>query len=502
MLPGLPLYLVVYYTIVYRIISRGYAVGDKLPSRSELAASFHTGEGTIRKALTLLAKQGYILIHSGSPPVVALDIGDPGVLEQMTPVLECRRGTLADIFNTYQFLLPSVIYWSVSKMNRPELLTLFKSICATLKASPDAFERLYLELIGHVLAKARNSSLCDYYLTTNLYMRLSTLTLGGNPEIMCSLLEVRCKLLRWFAARLRLSLTGREKIGRLHITAGIRWYINALVRILELDTEETACIKARSVFCNFEPKYMSVCLSVIEKIYAGQYRAGDFLPSDTTAAEEYGIAVLTARKAYKTLNKVGFTRTIPQVGTQVVFDAQNPSMRPYMLQNKGAQTRIGCFLDCLRFLKICIREAALYACRDLESLLADLLVLEKRGHPSAVFQMYNLICALDCIAKHTNSVNFYAYFSLIKPFLFFGAYPLLSEKTPQKDMDFSHEARQAFAHLKARETHAFAKCLENLLDQLVVRAEACYSGVKVRPQSLLFTMQFTDKTRDMGNENP
>lgn len=496
MLPELPLYLVVYYTILYRIISGVYTVGQKLPTRSELAADFSASEGTVRKSLALLAKQGYILNRSGSPSLVTLDVHDPSVLEHMASVFECRRGTLADILNTYQFVLPSVIHWGVSKMDRAELLALFQSMYAAIKALPEVFERLYLDLIFQMLSKTQNCSVYDYYVTTNLYLRLSTLTLTGNQHIRDGLLALRRKLLRWFAARLRLSLVGREKITRLHITAGIQWYIASLLRLLELEPEKIQGYPVRSTFCNFEPKYMSVCFSLIEKIYAGEYRTGDFLPSDTTAAVEYGVAVLTARKAYKALNEVGFTRTIPQVGTQVIFDARKPSLQPYMLQNTGAKTRISAFLDCLRFLKFCIREITLYACRNRESLLEDLLAVQKRCEDSSpVFQMYYLICALDCIVRHTHSVNFCAYFSLIKPYLFFGAYPLFSGDSPL----LCAEAQQAFSHLAARETHAFSKCFESIFNNLASKAEESYHDVAPPPYSPLFPKQFTREKDKTGN---
>lgn len=491
MLPELPLYLTVYYTILYQIASGVYVAGQKLPARSELAAAFSASEGTIRKALALLAQQGYILNRSGSPAVVALDVHDPAILKQMAPVFECRRGTVADILNTYQFLLPPAIQWSVEKMSRAEQLKLFNSMCMAIKAPPETFERLYLDLIAQMLAKTQNRSLCDYYVTTNWYIRLSSLTFGGDQKIVDSLVDLRRKLLRWFAARLRLSLMGREKITRLHITAGIQWYINSLVHILGLDSEKLQGCPPRSTFCNYEPKYMSLCFSLIEKIYAGEYRTGDFLPSDTTAAEEYGIAVLTARRAYKTLNEVGFTRTIPQVGTQVIFDARKPSVQPYMLQNPGAKIRIAAFLDCLRFLKICIRDITLYACRNREALLEDLLAVQERcQNSSAVFQMYYLICALDCIVKHTNSVNFYGYFSLIKPYLFFGAYPLFAENTLQNSTLLCAEAQQAFLHLEARETQGFSKCFENIFNNLALQAEESYRGVEPPSYSPLFPKQF------------
>ncbi|MFJ4931638.1 GntR family transcriptional regulator [Streptomyces sp. NPDC088736] len=66
------------------------------------------------------------------------------------------------------------------------------------------------------------------------------------------------------------------------------------------------------------PKYQRIADALREAIAAGQYAPGDRLPGESTLAEQYDVAPLTARQALKVLRVEGLVETKKGAGARVV----------------------------------------------------------------------------------------------------------------------------------------------------------------------------------------
>ena len=66
----LPRYKYIYEALRRRIADGVYAAGDLLPSENELCAAYEVTRPTVRKALELLATDGFIIRHQGKGSIV------------------------------------------------------------------------------------------------------------------------------------------------------------------------------------------------------------------------------------------------------------------------------------------------------------------------------------------------------------------------------------------------------------------------------------------------
>jgi len=62
---GIPRYLWVYDSLKNQIEAEDYKVGDFLPPEPELQRAFHVSRTTVRKAVEMLAQQGFVYIRQG-----------------------------------------------------------------------------------------------------------------------------------------------------------------------------------------------------------------------------------------------------------------------------------------------------------------------------------------------------------------------------------------------------------------------------------------------------
>ena len=68
-----------------------------------------------------------------------------------------------------------------------------------------------------------------------------------------------------------------------------------------------------------EPGYLweAVAAHITARIEAGELPPGGRLPGERDLATEYGVALMTARRAIKNLRERGLVRTLPSKGTFV-----------------------------------------------------------------------------------------------------------------------------------------------------------------------------------------
>ncbi|MEU2118863.1 winged helix-turn-helix domain-containing protein [Streptomyces sp. NPDC016459] len=65
------------------------------------------------------------------------------------------------------------------------------------------------------------------------------------------------------------------------------------------------------------PLYMQLAEVIAAKIETGEYAPDRMIPTPARLAEEYGIAVLTARRAMRELRERGLIITVPGKGSYV-----------------------------------------------------------------------------------------------------------------------------------------------------------------------------------------
>lgn len=91
-------------------------------------------------------------------------------------------------------------------------------------------------------------------------------------------------------------------------------------------------------------------MKLIRKIYAEDYRLGEFLPSAADLAEEYGVSVITIRRTLVLLGRLGLTETINGRGTRVI--PQEESVARQGLQAPAVRKNLKIFLQTVQMLAL------------------------------------------------------------------------------------------------------------------------------------------------------
>ena len=73
-----------------------------------------------------------------------------------------------------------------------------------------------------------------------------------------------------------------------------------------------------------EPIYAQITRQIKDKIFSGELKEGDALPSIRVLAKELRISVITTKRAYEDLEAEGFIHTMPGRGSFVA--PQNPEL--------------------------------------------------------------------------------------------------------------------------------------------------------------------------------
>src|SRR5512137_610788 len=87
---GIPRYLWVYDSLKNQIETEDYKVGDFLPPEPELQKTFRVSRTTVRKAVEMLAQQGFVYIRQGKGTQV-LDFKATQKLGNVTSFSETLR---------------------------------------------------------------------------------------------------------------------------------------------------------------------------------------------------------------------------------------------------------------------------------------------------------------------------------------------------------------------------------------------------------------------------
>ena len=78
------------------------------------------------------------------------------------------------------------------------------------------------------------------------------------------------------------------------------------------------------------PLYEQIQNDLIDKIQAGEYRAGDRIPSEKEIAEQYGVSRITAVKALTELSLNGYIHRVQGKGS--FANSLDKHLRPSALQ--------------------------------------------------------------------------------------------------------------------------------------------------------------------------
>lgn len=142
------------------ILSRRWAVGEKLPNEATLSAMLSVSRGTVREAVRVLASQGYLETRQGSGTYVL------SVADAAGPLVMARRAGLRDQFETRLALDTQAARLAAARHDAADIANLRALLAA--RGPSDGADRsgfIARDLAFHrgVVAASRNAVLIGMY---------------------------------------------------------------------------------------------------------------------------------------------------------------------------------------------------------------------------------------------------------------------------------------------------------------------------------------------------
>lgn len=164
--------------------------------------------------------------------------------------------------------------------------------------------------------------------------------------------------------------------------------------------------------------YTRIARDLMDKIRAGAYPEGCWLPSEAALAQQYGVCVSTARRAVATLRDLGYGQTVNAKGTRVI--PQEGGALTRCMKNKRYARDALEYLSGLQLMTIAIRPAALLAFeemsekdrRELSTLARDDGGIPLDGLTSGVIDrlplppLRNILCEVNRMLRWGNYFSF------------------------------------------------------------------------------------------------
>lgn len=417
MLLDIPAYHLVQISLLYGIISMPDSLGKQLPSRSQLADIYSTSENTIRKALSALQRQGIIAHGKGHVARVLFDSQNPLHWRRLSKDYPIRQDKIAEITDAYRFVLPPFWLLGLARMKREQINDFLGKIRAILNGPEEEFWPLSCFYLALFLHTSRNNEVVYYYVLTQLSVHCSFRNLS--QEEQARVIANRKRMYAWLVQQVQAYLDNGivPRVGQLFRC--VDWYFQQVGSILTqaplICTQQTV----QPLFYDFQQKHLQICLYFAHHIFLGNLRNGVTLPSDCAAANQFGVAVTTARRAYQMLADLGFAQTIARVGTQAIFPPRPVDGVQWSMEE--TQINACAFLECIEFFRRHIRRVALFTAQraaKLEESLPTLLPAVKTQTPAywCVFFLeftYHIMCGYG-------NETYSSYYKLMCSMLFFG----------------------------------------------------------------------------------
>lgn len=148
----------IYEQVKGLILSGELKPGDRLPSERNMMELFQRSRPTIREALRMLERSGYIRAIAGSNGAVVLELNDKSLEENMEDALQVGKITLAELSEYRMTSEVATVAWA-AKRRTPEDLAQMQALLNAMEATVDnfdAFTDLDPQFHGLLAQAARN----------------------------------------------------------------------------------------------------------------------------------------------------------------------------------------------------------------------------------------------------------------------------------------------------------------------------------------------------------
>lgn len=338
------LYKLIYEYFETRLLYGYYACGESLPSIARISAMFRMAPGTVRSALALLEKKGYIRIDARKTARVIYEVPETGVRENAALYFVPRRDGILDLEESGKLLLQPLWEEGLRRMDDKT----WEALRRQLEEPSRGIVSMPASFYFTTLSNLNNRLILSLYWETIRYIRFPYLDNREEKE------TAGCRLG---------GMTREEAITALEdqFKASYGGAVSGLFSFIE-DAEKEFSLKqvkqipfSWDVYRNRPQRRYSLASRIIREIIHGSYPPGSYLPSLPRMADRYGVGLNTIRRALGILEDLGMTRSYHGKGTMVCPE-------PEIIEAAGREIREGIELyqESLQLLALTIRQVLLY----------------------------------------------------------------------------------------------------------------------------------------------
>ena len=425
-----------------RIIYGFYSDGDKLPSISQISTTFKLAPATVREALAMLEKNGYIRVDARRAARVIYKAERRQYRENAARYFVPRQEGIVDLAMSGQLLFEPLWEAGLARLNDKDWDEFMHRFNVTFKGALSMPVKFYIMTLGAL----NNKLILNLYWEMVRYIRFPYM--AGPKEQEQDQARLKGK------TREAVIVYLRDEFEKSYTKA-----VTTLFAFLESARSEYALENEPQIpfvwnLYRQRPQLRySLASRIIREIISGRYPVGSYLPSLPNLSEQYGVALNTVRRTLSILGSLGVTRSYHGKGTLVC-------MEPVQIDLTRPEIREGLrlYLESLELLELTIEKIVIHT---LESVAAD------KYHELA--QSYRKLCD-----DHKSSVSVELMLAFVEqecPLalireccsklreLIVWGYPFTLYRLGDKDLDAEYRsyAERAQSCLEAGDTEGFAK---------------------------------------------
>lgn len=458
------IYKLVYEYYETRIRFGHYSCGEKLPSIAKMCEAFSMAPLTIRSALRLLEKKGYIRIDARKTARVIYQPAKPGYRRYAAEYFVPRKEGILDLDSSGKLIFEPIWKMGMKRMS-PEIWEEFVKDLGNPTADslslPVQFYILVYKSLGNALIP-------NFYWEVIRYICFPYLV---KPE-------------RRGTEPLELSGTSREEIveqlGR-QFEAAYERAMRELLEFIEQTREEYGLEEAEPVpfQWNVYRQRPQLCYSlvsdIIRNIRAGVYPQGSYLPSLPKMAEQYSVSVSTVRRTLKVLQSLGVTHSYHGKGTQICKD-----IGPIDFKCTEIREGLRLHLESIQILAYTIRQVL---CDTLEStseadrtaFVRQLTDLREQGKSYLCFEN-----CLGFIETHCRHLIVRECYRKLRELLAWG-YPFTQYRLRNKSLnaEYAQLLGEAAGYLQTKDWRAFSDAWGIVMEQEVQKVQEIFGMLQI-----------------------
>ncbi len=351
--------------------------GESLPSIPQICSAFHLGRRTVRAALAMLEKEGYIKTEERKPAVVVFQAESAQIAENLAKYYVPRKEGIFDFVKAGEILFVPLWEAAMRQMDRSD----WKKMQRDLQTADIDVTPLSLKFYEGVL-KAWNNRLLINLLSEGIrYLRYPYLIENKPPVITSPELREMSQEDAISFMKDKIETSNRRLLQDLYD------YIDKAAK--EYDLETVCPIAFHWDIYRQRPQMRYTLASlIIREIMTGEFSVGSYLPSLPQMEKKYGVSLTTIRRTLLLLEELGITRSHQGKGTQVCMepvkmDFSKPEIREGMRMHQ----------ESLQILSLTICQVSRFTLESAgqdkwEELRAELKQIQTEKHCYFCFELF------------------------------------------------------------------------------------------------------------------